>query len=310
MFNSLNWQKLVSETYDLKFQQYEFKNKILFLTEQKRNNKSYYFSPPFGDYIDIDILTIDFLNNFQKTLSNLNYQIKFTSNINQNINFKKSGYIHEIVFESYEDWYNNKIRSKFRNKIHQTKKHDLKFKIGNEIIDLENFYSLHANLRVKKFKQIPQPWIFFKNLYKFFFIKNNSFVITAYYKSKIISSVVCIIDQDIAYYKFAASNLDLVNLRPNNYLLSELIRYLDSLNIKKLNLGYTGSSIAYEGLRRFKTNSGANEYPRLILKNYDDEKGFINFKLKIQNEIYSKISSKFTQKDIQYLSNKYYKYFL
>ena len=99
-------------------------------------------------------------------------------------------------------------------------------------------------------------------------------------------------------------------MRPNNYLLSELIKYLAGIKVCKLNLGYTGGSISYEGLRRFKLNAGADEYPRYIITNYKDHNNFINYKKNIQSEINNRINSNYTKKDIQKLAEKYYKHFL
>lgn len=310
MFNSVIWQELIKETYKLKYDEFRFENQSLFLTKQNRINQDVFISPGFGDFINKDYFSNNFLNEFKNQYQDKKYAIKLLSKDKLDENLIKSGYIHEIHYNSFEDWFKNKIKSKFRNQINQTNRYLLNISISNELVDLKHFYNLHLNLRLSKFKQIPQPWVFFENLHKYFINKNNGFIISAYYKNEIISSIVCLIYENLAYYKYAASNLNFINLRPNNYILSELIKYLASIKIYKLNLGYTGGNKSYEGLRRFKLNAGANEYSRYIITNYKDGNNFIDYKKNIQNEINNTINSDYSKKDIQNLAEKYYKYFL
>ena len=81
----------------------------------------------------------------------------------------------------------------------------------------------------------------------------------------LVAGIVVLIEGDTAYYKYAASRLDSLKLRPNNYLLDRLIFHLSERNIRKLNLGYTGASAEYSGLRKYKLSAGASESPRYIL---------------------------------------------
>lgn len=310
MFNSITWQELIKETYNLNYNEFRFENQNLFLIKQNRINYDVFISPGFGDFINMDNFSKDFFNEYKNQYQDKKYIIKVLSKDKLDENFNKSGYIHEIHYSSFHDWFKNKIKSKFRNQINQTNKYLLNISISNKLVDLKHFYNLHSNLRISKFGQIPQPWIFFENLYKYFINKNKGFIISAYYKNEVISSIICLMHDNLAYYKFAASNLNFINMRPNNYLLSELIKYLAGIKVYKLNLGYTGGSISYEGLRRFKLNAGANEYSRYIITNYKDHNNFINYKKNIQSEINNRINSNYSKKDIQNLAEKYYKYFL
>ena len=112
-----------------------------------------------------------------------------------------------------------------------------------------------------------QPKIFFVNLHKAYIQENHGFTLCAFdTNSNLIAGIVVLLDGDTAYYKFAASNQAALHLRPNNFLIAELISYLEKIGINKLNFGYTGATSKYNGLRKYKLAAGAREYSRFILK--------------------------------------------
>ncbi len=312
MFNSDEWSELISKSYNIE-------KKILKLND---NNIIYFNSltshfgelvslPAFGDFIEYNINNKELIDNFVKINKNKLISIKIFSKETKIPNqYFSSGFIHEISYSSSEDWLYNDIKSNFRSCINKAIKSNVNCIISSDKKDLKEFYRLHTNLRVNKFNQIPQPWSFFENLYKIFFLKKKGFVISAIYKTKIIASVLCLIDKDYAFYKYAASDLDFTYLRPNNFLIYKLIEYLDNIGINKLNMGYTGSSEEYNGLRKFKIKAGCKEYSRYTINNYQDDNNFKNFKVNIQNEINKAIKNEKNDKTIQKLGNQFYKYFL
>ena len=60
-------------------------------------------------------------------------------------------------------------------------------------------------------------------------------------------------------YKYGASNLAFQNLRANNLVMWEAIRWLVRNGFETLNFGRT--SAQNDGLRRFKLGWGTSEYP-------------------------------------------------
>ena len=100
-----------------------------------------------------------------------------------------------------------------------------------------------------------------------YFIKGEGFLISAYSETgNLVGGIIVIISEGSAYYKYAASDPSQIMLRPNNFLIDRLVCYLEELGIYKLNFGYTGDSRNYDGLRKFKTATGARESNRYILK--------------------------------------------
>ena len=62
-----------------------------------------------------------------------------------------------------------------------------------------------------------------------------------------------------AFFKFGASDYRFQNLRPNNLLMWEAMKWLQERGITSLHLGRT--SLTQAGLRRFKLGFGAEEEP-------------------------------------------------
>ena len=170
---------------------------------------------------------------------------------------------------------------------------------------------MHALLRINKFNQIPQPSKFFEYIYYQYFKNNNGFVIHAYdLENNLIAGILFIISGDAAFYKFSASYLESLKYRPNNLLMDRLIKYCDERAINKLNLGYTGLSEGYEGLRQYKLHAGAKEYPRYLLKT----DSFSNLKMDIISQINIKVSelikAETSLDKIDQFSTENYKYFI
>ena len=76
-----------------------------------------------------------------------------------------------------------------------------------------------------------------------------------------------LINNKTCYYKFNASINKMLQYRPNNHLIDFLVRFLSEQEIKILDLGFTGSSNSYSGLREYKKSIGAREYIRYNLHN-------------------------------------------
>jgi len=176
---------------------------------------------------------------------------------------------------------------------------------------MRGFWGMHAVLRQKKFKEIPQPWTYFNNIYEIFFKSGQGFIIGAHSSTNdFIAGILVIIHNGAAYYKFNASDTKHLDLRPNNLLIDRLIHYLDEMNIKKLNLGYTGHSASYEGLRVYKVSAGAKEYNRFTLRtpNFAD---LDRTRISVINErVQSLIDRNPSLDEVDRFSMNNYKYFI
>ena len=135
-------------------------------------------------------------------------------------------------------------------------------------------------------------------------------VVGAFYNGKLVAGILYINFKNTCYYKFNASLPEFLHTRPNNHLIAYLISYLDKIGIDKLNLGYTGSSTTYDGLRKFKLSSGAKEYKRFLWKAGNWSMINTEFIESINSKVKSFIAKEQSFDDINNFSLKYYKYFI
>jgi len=315
MFNTRSWSKIIEKTYDYKSRVFIHDGFELNYSQVVNEIGEYLVAPSFGDYVRINEEEVNCLTAFVKSNNDKSIKIKICPVSEHNkfgsIKPKPDGYIHEIGFDSYDVWYKERIRSNFRRKINQAIKNGLTTVITNEKKDLRAFWEMHASLRLNKFEEIPQPWSFFENMYDEYFEKDKGYVIKAIdNKKNLVGGALFLIDRNKAFYKFSASYLNALAIRPNNLVMDRLIHFLSGKSIKTLNLGFTGSADNYSGLRRFKLHAGASEYQRFIFKTpsfdlFDKTKiDRINEKVKLL------ISSNPSLEEVDTFSQKYYRYFI
>lgn len=314
MFNTECWSGLTEKTYGYKSKVFSHDGFELHYSHVINGMGEYLIAPSFGDYIEIQQKNIRDIDkwaerNRQKPIK-LKVCMQFEPQL-KHFEVQPGGFIHQIEYDSYEFWNKEIIRCKFRNQINQAIKNGLTTKVSNRIEDLRGFWEMHAILRINKFKEIPQPWDYFENIYAVYFTDNKGYVIQAFdKKNNLLGGVLFLVANEKAYYKFSASYITALKLRPNNLIMDRLIRFLDDQGIKSLNLGYTGSSDAYSGLRKYKLYAGAREYTRYILQT-SLFNSLDRSKIKcINDEVQALISNNPTLDEVNQFSQKYYKYFI
>ncbi|MBI9035777.1 MAG: GNAT family N-acetyltransferase [Bacteroidales bacterium] len=130
---------------------------------------------------------------------------------------------------------------------------------STSIKSLRDFYNLHLNLRVQKFKKIPQPYSFFQNLHDIFIRQNKGFIYEAKLDNIVIAAWIILIEDNKLYYKYAASTAEQLIYRPNDLLYKSLVEYGTSHSFDLLDLGLSGIGPAYDGLLRFKKKEMGSE---------------------------------------------------
>jgi CelD/BcsL family acetyltransferase involved in cellulose biosynthesis len=121
---------------------------------------------------------------------------------------------------------------------------------------VETYYALHCRTR-RRHGLPPQPFRFFANIQKHMLAQGLGFIATARWEDKPVAAAVFLHQGRQALYKFGASNYDFQHLRPNNLVVWEGIRQCAARGCERLHLGRT--SLANDGLRRFKLGFGARE---------------------------------------------------
>jgi len=129
---------------------------------------------------------------------------------------------------------------------------------GTERRDLDVFYRLHLETRRRQGMPV-QPRRFFDLLGSDVIEKGLGFVLLAYKDDECLAAAVFLHWQHTLTYKYGASSLDGLSLRPNNLLFWSAIRWGCENGYTTFDMGRT--DLANTGLRAFKSGWGAQEAP-------------------------------------------------
>jgi hypothetical protein len=162
-----------------------------------------------------------------------------------------------VLFKSFSDTVRRGIRKAVRA--------GLRVEFSNGFDSIRTFYALHCLTR-RRHGLPPQPLRFFENIARYILAQGHGFVATVRREDRPVAAAVFFHHNRKAFYKFGASDYAFQQLRPNNILFWEAIRQCADNGFDSLHLGRT--SLANEGLRRFKLGFGAHE-ERIEYYKYD-----------------------------------------
>ena len=156
-------------------------------------------------------------------------------------------------FDSVAD----RFHAMHRRNIKTAKKRGVRIKWGRERDHLREFYRLH--LQTRRRQGIPiQPWRFFESVGALL-EQGLGFVLLAYKGCECLAAAVFLHWHQTLTYKYGASSVSGLRLRPNNLLFSAAIRWACENGYKVFDMGKTDPTNT--GLRSFKTRWGADETP-------------------------------------------------
>ena len=271
MFNKKEWAEITEKTYGYEAKKYQDGNLIFYYSHTTNVLGDYYVAPPFGDYIWVDPGHWSAIGRFARFNGRIPLKLKICAEqipMLPDFSIKNDGFIHRIKFRSYEEWYSEKIQYDFRRMIKQAINRGVEVTVHTDYASLMEFWNMHAKLRIEKFGEIPQPRLFFKNIFDEYFLNDSGYLFFARNEQgHAIGAVLLIIDGEAGYYKFNASNAESLRLRPNNLLIDRIVRFLVEREVNVLDMGFTGNTDSYYGLRQFKQHAGACERPRYTVKN-------------------------------------------
>lgn len=167
-----------------------------------------------------------------------------------------SFYGHSLDLTSSEEQLFGQLESSTQRAIRKAEKNGVTVEISQSLEAMKTFYSLQCKTR-KKHGLPPQPFSFFSNIYKYILSQNSGIVAMASWRKTPIAASVYFHLGNCAIYKFGASDEKFQHLRGSNLVMWEAIKWYLQRGAKKLHLGRT--SMANEGLRRFKLGWGAPE---------------------------------------------------
>jgi hypothetical protein len=151
------------------------------------------------------------------------------------------------TFEEAEAAFNIKHKQKYR----QSVRAGVTYKVDTSLEGLRTFYALHTETRKFKHGLLPQPFRFFEAIYERFF-PDNGFFLIAEHNGEPIAIMFFLSYGSTLYYKFSASSLSSLPLRPNNLLITKALEIAIARGYKKVDLGISDT----EGLIGFKERIG------------------------------------------------------
>ena len=166
-------------------------------------------------------------------------------------------YGHTIDLSPGEDEIYSNFRDSTKRNIKKAIREGVEVRILNTLEATEEFYRLNCLTR-KEHGLPPQPFHFFRNIYEHIISKKLGFVVLATYDNKTIAGAVYFHFGGNAIYKYGASAKEHQNLRANNLVMWEAIKWYCRNGFKSFCFGRTEPE--NEGLLQFKRGWGAEEH--------------------------------------------------
>ena len=167
-----------------------------------------------------------------------------------------SFYGHSVALHADEAKMFDAMDGSMRRAIRKAEKEGVTVEISQSEPAMRDFYHLQCLTR-KRHGLPPQSLGFFLNIQKFILSHNLGFVAVAAHGGRKIAASVYFFLGGRAIYKYGASDFARQDLRGTNLVMWAAMRRLARDGVKNLHLGKT--SLAHDGLRRFKLNLGASE---------------------------------------------------
>jgi hypothetical protein len=148
------------------------------------------------------------------------------------------------------------LRDSTRRNIRKAAARGLDVRITHDLEGIREFYRLHCLTR-KLHGLPPQPFSFFKKIHERVISTGQGFVVLASRGGKNIAGSVFFYFGDRVLFKYGASDRKYQDLRANNLVMWEAVKWFAERGFKTLCLGRT--DMENEGLRQFKNGWGAGE---------------------------------------------------
>jgi hypothetical protein len=149
-------------------------------------------------------------------------------------------------------------------------KEGVEVKIDHSLESVKEFYRLNGITR-QDHGLPPQPFSFFKKIYDHIISKNLGMVVLASLDQVNVAGAIYLHFGAKAVYKYGASDKNFQNLRANNLVMWEAIKWYSQAGYKRFCFGRTEPE--NQGLIQFKSGWGTTEQP-IHYYRYDLRKGF------------------------------------
>lgn len=268
-FHSLAWAKVLNLSYQLKpiyfagLKATGLSTLVPMMETRTFWRRKKAISLPFSDYTKLifenseDAAQIlEKIIAFGKQQKWQSIEFRDDSGLPEKINPVSQYFIHELNLTVGLDRLYANFRASTRRNIKTAGQKGVEVRFHNTYDALNDYYRLHCVTR-RKHGVPPQPDYFFRNIYQQVIGQKQGWIVLAQYQNRIVAGAIFFHFGKQALYKFGASDEKYLQLRTNNLVMWEAIRYYCQNGYEILNFGRT--DLDNEGLRRFKNGWGGNE---------------------------------------------------
>jgi hypothetical protein len=183
----------------------------------------------------------------------------------------RRGFCHRIRLDCPVDDLWGKSSHAFKKGVKKAERSGVSFVVKNNEEGVDQFYHLLTRLRREKYRILPQPKSFYQTLFSRFVQPGYGDICMTMLGDKPVGAAFILRSGNGIYDKMGVSDLDHLDLRPNNLLLWEVMKMGHSRGAQFLDMGLTQAD--NEGLVRFKESLGGDSEPvtyyRYLPANHD-----------------------------------------
>lgn len=220
-------------------------------------------SLPFTDFCEPIItetkyfnIIIDYILSYGKNAQWKYFEIRGGNEHKVERDASATYYLHDIDLNGDESKIFSNLKSNIKRNIRKALREGVKVEIHHSLDAIKQFYRLNCITR-KKHGIPPQPYNFFRNVFKYIISENKGFVVLATYNEIIIAGAIYFFLEKKAIYKYGASDDKYQHLRANNLVMWSAIKWFIENGYQSLSLGRTAPTNV--GLIRFKEGWGTTK---------------------------------------------------
>jgi hypothetical protein len=187
-----------------------------------------------------------------------------------------------------------KLHQMARRNIRAAVRNGVSVRFGTDLADVHAFHELHRRTRKQKYRLLAQPVSFFEGIWKRFAPIGKILVGLATHEGDVIAGNLCLIWNDVMYYKFAASIPERLALKPNDLLAWESLRLARERGCRRFDWGV--SDLDQPGLVFYKQKYATEERRVLVLRH--NPEGFDDPVASDTNRVFDELTQLLTRDDV------------
>ncbi|HEY6011813.1 MAG TPA: GNAT family N-acetyltransferase [Nitrospirota bacterium] len=220
-------------------------------------------SLPFTDYCDPivndpnDLLNaLDYLKEHAEQARWKYLELRGGADLLPDVPFSSSYYLHTLALRADVEALNSQLKASTKRNIKKALREGVSVRWSNSLDAVKTFYHLHCLTR-KKHGLPPQPFYFFQKIHAHLISQGHGQILLAEHQGKPIAAAVYLHFGSEAIYKFGASDISYLHLRPNDLVMWEAVQWYGRNGFIRFSFGRT--DFEDEGLRQYKRGWGAEE---------------------------------------------------